>query len=174
MTILITIIVLVALVLLAAAVLPKKFSVIITETIVADKQKVFDYITLIKNQEHYSVWVMKDPNVTMTYTGTDGEVGFKAARVSDDKNVGIWEQEITNIIHDTGYEAILRFEKPMKAVHYSSTMVESLEDGTTKITNKFRWDTPWPMNLMTQFFLAKVRMDMQQNLTNIKNILETT
>ena len=41
------------------------------------KQQVFDYVKLIKNQEQYSVWVMKDPNIKIVYTGTDGTVGAR-------------------------------------------------------------------------------------------------
>jgi hypothetical protein len=38
--------------------------------------EVFDFLKLVKNQDLFSVWNMADPNMSKTYKGTDGEVGF--------------------------------------------------------------------------------------------------
>jgi hypothetical protein len=56
---------------------------------------VFNYIKFVKNQEHYSKWVMTDPNMQKTLTGTDGTVGFIYGWNSEDKGVGQGEQQIT-------------------------------------------------------------------------------
>jgi hypothetical protein len=65
----------IALILIAAAFMKKEYS--ISASIIIDKPQVevFNYIKFLKNQEKYSKWVMADPNVMMTYTGKDGEVG---------------------------------------------------------------------------------------------------
>lgn len=163
---------LIIVVLVTAALLPKDFRIETSITIQTSKETAFDYVKLIKNQEHYSVWVMKDPNVKLSYTGTDGTVGFVAARESTDKNVGIGSQEITNIIDDVGYEVVLRFEKPMKATNYASTTVSSNDDTSCVVTNSFWWRSPRPFNLMNAMFIPKLRKDMHQNLVNLKEILE--
>jgi hypothetical protein len=45
-------------------------------TIGQPRQKVFDFLVQLKNQEYYNAWMMIDPKMQKTYTGTDGESGF--------------------------------------------------------------------------------------------------
>ena len=68
----------------------------ITRSIIINKpqQEVFDYIKLLKNQEKFSKWVMTDPNMKTTFTGTDGTVGCIYAWDSENKQAGKGEQEI--------------------------------------------------------------------------------
>ncbi len=87
----------IALLLLAAAIMKKEISISSEIIINRSQAEVFNYIKHIKNQEHYSKWVMADPNSKITYTRTDGTVGFKSAWNSQMKNVGVGEQEITKI-----------------------------------------------------------------------------
>ena len=49
---------------------------------------------LIKNQEYWSPWAERDPNMKRTYTGIDGEIGFVSAWKSDHKQVGSGEQQL--------------------------------------------------------------------------------
>lgn len=128
---------LVALLLLVAALLPKKFSLSASTTIKASPQEVRDYVILFKHQKNYSVRVMADPEVVLTYGGTDGTVGATQARESNDKHVGKGEQEIKNIDAGRSYEVEIRFEKPMVATHYAKNMLIDNQDGTTTITNTF-------------------------------------
>src|SRR5262245_44520639 len=88
---------LIALVLIIALFSKKEYAVERQITIGKSRQKVFDYIRFLKNQEQYSKWVMMDPNVRRDYRGTDGTVGFVAAWDSDIKDVGKGEQEIKNL-----------------------------------------------------------------------------
>lgn len=162
----------IVLLLIIAAVLPKSVNLKAGTTIQAPKQVVFDYVKLLKNQENYSVRVMQDPEVELSYSGTDGTVGFIAARKSDDKNVGIGEQEIVKLVEGESYEVELRFEQPMQATNYAATSVEAISETETKVVNTFRGYAPRPTNLLSYLFLGKVRQDMQQNLENLKNILE--
>src|SRR5689334_21812929 len=111
-TILIVIASLVALFLIIAFFTPREFSVEKLITINKPKQQVFDYVKLLKNQEHYSVWVMKDPNINLVYTGVDGTVGATSSWTSDDKNVGIGEQEIKEIKDGEKLNVEIRFKKP--------------------------------------------------------------
>ena len=64
-----------ALLLVIALFIPKQYTVSVTETINKPQQEVFDYVKLVKNQEHYSIWVMSDTS-SLSYTGVDGTVGF--------------------------------------------------------------------------------------------------
>jgi hypothetical protein len=42
----------------------------------APRQKVFDYLKLLKNQEKFNKWAMADPDRDREFKGTDGTVGF--------------------------------------------------------------------------------------------------
>jgi uncharacterized protein YndB with AHSA1/START domain len=66
-------------------------------TINRPKEVVFDYIKYIGNSEHYSKWVMTDPNSRRQQIGTDGTVGFIYRWDSDRKYVGKGEQEIVKL-----------------------------------------------------------------------------
>ena len=85
---------LIALFLVIALLTKKEFSLEKNIVINKSRQDVFNYAKLLKNQEKYSVWVMKDPNIKLVYGGTDGTVGASSAWESNDKNVGTGAQEI--------------------------------------------------------------------------------
>jgi hypothetical protein len=63
-------------VLVLALIAPKAYNVNRSIIINAPRQQVFDYIKYLRNMDHYSKWVMTDPNKRMTYTGTDGTEGL--------------------------------------------------------------------------------------------------
>lgn len=136
------------------------------------KQEVFNYLKLLKNQEKYSVWVMKDPKINLVYTGTDGTVGATSSWTSNDKNVGIGAQEIIKLTDGESMEVEIRFEKPFKATNYASTTVTTAGDGQTKVSNVFSGKAKFPMNIMNLFMDKLVGKDMQRNLENMKAILE--
>ena len=70
----------IALFLIVALFVKKDYAVEREIIINKPKQVVFDYVKILKNQDAYSVWNMKDLAAKKTYTGTDGTVGFIAAR----------------------------------------------------------------------------------------------
>jgi uncharacterized protein YndB with AHSA1/START domain len=175
MSVLITILIvlgsIIGLLLLIALVLKKDFSLQKEVVIHKPKQEVFNYIKLLKNQEYYSVWVMRDPQVKLVYTGTDGTVGATSAWESNDKNVGAGEQEIKKIAEGESVEVEIRFKKPFEATNNARTIV-SLVDGGTKVTNTFYGTSKFPMNIMNLMMEKMVGKDMQQNLLNLKKNLE--
>ena len=61
------------------------------------KQDVFNYIKLMRNQDYFSKWVMKDPGMKKDFKGTDGTEGFIYAWDSTDKNAGKGEMEIKKV-----------------------------------------------------------------------------
>lgn len=176
MSILITILLVIAgivvLFLLTAALVKKDFT--LEKEIIIDqpKQKVFDYLKLIRNQEKYSVWVMKDPNIKIVYTGTDGTPGFTSSWESNDKNVGVGEQEIKKITEGESMEVEIRFKKPFEGTNYSLTTLTALSDTQTKLQNSFYGRSKFPMNIMNLLMDKLVGKDMQQNLVNLKTNLE--
>ena len=162
----------VALFLIVALLTKRDFSLEKQVVINKPKQQVFDYLKLIRNQEKYSVWVMKDPHVKIIYTGTDGMVGFKSAWESNDKNVGVGEQEIMKINDGENMEVEIRFKKPFEGTNRALTTLTASGDSQTKVTNLFYGSCKFPMNIMNLFMDKLVGKDMQQNLLNMKNNLE--
>ena len=171
-TIAIIIIVLVGLLFLAASMMEKEYSLSSSIIINRPQNMVFDYVKYLKNQERYSKWVMADPNVKLTYTGTDGTVGFRAAWESADKNVGVGEQEIMSIQEGIGYDAEIRFEKPFKGVSTANVTTEAMSSNQTKVTTTFNSKTPFPMNIMVPMIKKMLTKDMNQNSETLKRVLE--
>ncbi len=171
-TIAIIVIVLVGLILLLASIMEKEYSLSSSIIINRPQNMVFDYVKHLKNQERYSKWVMADPNVKLTYTGTDGTVGFRAAWESADKNVGVGEQEIMNIKEGIGYDAEIRFEKPFKGVSTANVTTEAISSNQTKVTTTFNSKTPFPMNIMVPMIKKMLTKDMNQNSATLKSVLE--
>ena len=162
----------VALFLIIALVVKKDFTIEKQIVINRFKTDVFNYLKLIRNQEHYSVWVMKDPNINIVYTGTDGTVGFTSSWVSHDKNVGIGEQEIIKMKDGESMEVEVRFKKPFEATNYARTTVTAVDPNQTTVSNLFYGKSKFPMNIMNLFMDKMIGKDMQQNLQNMKNNLE--
>jgi len=53
-------------------------SIFVERTITINKSshQVYDYISLVKNHDNFSVWASMDPEMKKEYRGTDGTVGF--------------------------------------------------------------------------------------------------
>ena len=170
---LISLVVIIGLILIVAYFLPRDFRLSKSVVINAPRETVYDYVRFLKNQEKYSVWVMADPNVKMNYTGTDGTIGAISAWVSDDKNVGVGEQEIKTLVPNEKMTVEIRFKKPMEGINYADTTLESVGENQTKVTNTFYGSNPYPFNIMCQFMDMLVGGDMQKNMENLKKNLET-
>lgn len=172
MIILYLVLALIALLLLTAAILPKTSTLTVSTVIDRPVRDVFEYVKHLKNQKYYSVWVMADPDVKLSYTGEDGTVGFISAWSSENKNVGVGAQEITNIVDGQRYDVELRFEKPFKATNQAYTTTEALGNDQTRVTNVFTAHSAFPMNLMSVLMKNMLLRDMNQNMANLKKEME--
>ena len=130
--ILIVIVVLIAIPLIIALFTKNEYFVEREVTINKPQQDVFNYIKLLKNQTHYSKWVMMDPNAKMEYTGTDGTAGFVSAWDSENKNVGKGSQTITKL-SDTRMDLDIHFIKPFEGNSNAYMTAESVAANQTKV-----------------------------------------
>lgn len=73
---------------IAALFLPGAYKVERSIVVNAPVQTVYNEMRFFKNFHNWSPWLEDDPNMAITITGTDGEVGAKYAWVSEKKKVG--------------------------------------------------------------------------------------
>lgn len=168
---LIALISLVVVVLLVAAIAPKEFK--IEKEVVINKpvDEVFAYLKIMKNGDQWNPWIKKDPNVIRDFKGTDGTVGFISSW-SGNKEVGVGEQEIKNIVKDERIDFELRFKEPMQGTNQGYFVTESLSKNQTKVKWGMTGSTPFPMNIICFFMHGKVGKEFQQGLDDLKVILE--
>ncbi|AWH85026.1 polyketide cyclase [Flavobacterium album] len=170
-TILIIIAVIFVLPLVIALFIPKNYSVENEIIINRPKQEVFDYIKMIKNQDQYSKWVMRDPDMKRTFTGTDGTVGFIYAW-NGNKQAGEGEQEITGVTEGELITAEIRFVRPFKAISHTYVVTEAMSEHSTKVIWGLTGKSNYPLNLMTAMMKGALAKDIGTSLVNLKNILE--
>lgn len=172
--ILITIGVIIALLLIAGIFIPKDFTSTQSITINKQKDSVFNYVKYLKNQPNYSKWAKMDPNMQMTFTGTDGQPGFISAWKSDKDDVGAGEQEIKSVKEGERVTYELRFKEPFEST--ASSYISTADAGNNQ--SKVDWSVSgrmnYPMNVFRLFMNIEESMgkDLKEGLSNLKVLLE--
>lgn len=138
-----------------------------------NKDEVFSYVVLLKNQNNFSKWAKIDPKMETSFKGTDGTVGFISAWRSLNSNVGAGEQEITKI-SESRIDYEIRFLEPMEMTSTSYMIVEKINENETKVKWGFNSRMKYPSNLMLLFMNMEqtIAADIDEGLNNLKNILE--
>ena len=137
-------------------------------------ETVFSYLKLLKNQDNFSVWAKMDPNMTKTYKGTDGQVGFIAAWDSENPEVGKGEQEIVNIVDNERIDIKLRFKEPFEAEDDAYFVTEAVDSTHTKVKWGFKGYMDYPSNLMLLAYDIEKELGgaLQTGLEDLKKVLE--
>jgi len=174
-TILVVIAVIIAIFLIIALFTRKEYAIEREIIINKPKQKVFEYVKYLKNQDNYSKWAMMDPKMKREFRGTDGSAGFISVWDSENKNVGKGEQEIKKITEGEKVDFEIRFIKPFEGIANAYITIGSVSGGDqTKVIWGFKSRMKYPMNIML-FFMNMEKMvgnDLDTGLKNLKNILE--
>ncbi len=174
MVILYIVLAVIALPFLIALFLKKEYTIERSIEIDQSNDKVFDYLKYVRNTEHFSKWVMDDPNSQREYVGTDGTVGFVFKWNSKINSVGEGEQEITEIDEGKKVQFEIRFVRPFagKAISYMETT--AVAENKTRVRWVFKGIMKYPMNFMLLFmnFDKLLGKDQETSLNNLKNILE--
>ncbi len=162
----------VALIVILGVVAPKTYDV--SRSIVVNKPlaEVYNYLKFIKNQDQWSPWAEKDPDMEKTFTGTDGEIGFISAWVGN-KDVGSGEQELTGFKENEEVASQLRFLKPWKST--SDAYLRVFQEGeATKVVWGFTGHNKFPISIMMLFMNMDkaVGGDFEQGLSKLKKVLE--
>jgi len=137
----------------------------------APRQKVFDFLKLLKNQDQFNKWARAGKDRKEETKGTDGTVGFIYAW-SGNKNAGEGEKEIKNIIEGKRIETEIRFVKPMRVSASVIFETESLSENQTKVNLINTGTLKYPLNIMIPIAEKNFAKDMDISLSTLKNILE--
>ena len=138
-----------------------------------DVHEVYEFLRQTKNQDKFSVWNMKDPDMKKTYTGTDGTAGFKYAWDSKDKNVGAVKKKIRGLSEYNRIDYEISFKRPMQNTAQSSFITDKLHDNTTSVKWTFASPTKFPMSLFTPILKKMLGKQIDQGLQNLKSLLES-
>jgi len=162
----------VLLITILAMIAPKSYEVNRSVEINRPLSEVFLYLKSLKNQDNWSPWAEKDPNMKKTFTGTDGEVGCISAWEGN-KEVGSGEQEIMGIVENEIIESQLRFLKPFKSTSDAYLKVSEVNAGS-KVIWGFTGKNKFPVSIMMLFMNMDktVGKDFEQGLSKLKRILE--
>jgi hypothetical protein len=164
--------ILVAIILVVALFVKKEYAIERDLVIRKPKQDVFNYVKYLKNQDHYSKWVMTDPNMKKTFKGTDGTAGFVYAWDSENKNAGKGEQEIISLKEGERVDIEVRFEKPFEGLAHTPIALEHIGENQTRVRWGMKGKSKYPMNIMNLFIPNMLGKDLEISLNTLKNILE--
>ncbi len=160
-------------ILILAVIAPKSYNVSRSIEISKPKSEIFENLRFLKNQDAWSPWGKKDPNMEKKFTGTDGEVGA-ISYWNGNKEVGEGEQEITKIVDGERIESELRFLKPWKSTSDAYLVTEDAGSGNTKVTWGFSGKNKFPTSIFMLFMNMDkaVGGDFEEGLASLKALLE--
>jgi hypothetical protein len=136
-------------------------------------QEVFNFLRYLRNQEHFSKWVMMDPNMKKEFRGTDGSIGFVYAW-DGNKEAGKGEQELKGISEGERIDVEVRFIKPFQGIAKTPFTTKSLSENETLVTWGMTSTMKYPMNLMLLFMNMDKLLgrDLETSLLTLKKVLE--
>ena len=152
---------------------PATYNVSRTIEINRPAPEVYDYLKYLKNQDEWSPWQKKDPNMKKEFRGTDGTVGA-VSFWEGNKEVGSGEQEITRLVEGSRVESKLRFLKPWKSQSDAYMEVEQVSDGSSRVRWGFSGKNGFPMRLMMLFMSMDkmVGAEFEEGLGDLKALME--
>ena len=163
----------VVLVFILAMIAPKSYEVSRNIKVRQSVPVVFEYLKYLKNQDNWSPWGKRDPNMKKEFVGSDGEVGA-TSKWEGNKEVGSGEQEIKRIVENEVIESELRFLKPFKSQSDAYLKVKEMGADETEVTWGFSGKNKFPVSIMMLFMNMDktVGKDFEEGLLSLKDILE--
>ncbi|MDQ2177265.1 SRPBCC family protein [Marinifilum sp. D714] len=133
---------------------------------------VFKSLCSLKEQQIWSPWSEKDPEMKITYNGTDGSIG-SYTHWTGNKDVGEGEQEIKKIEPNSYIETELRFLKPWKSTSTGFFEIKPVAEGT-EVTWGFKGENTFPSTIMMVFMdMDKaIGPDFEKGLSKFKTYIE--
>lgn len=139
-------------------------------TINAPRQRVYDYLRFLKNQENFNKYASAGER-EKSFTGEDGTVGY-VYKWTGDKKAGAGEKEIISLEPGKRIESEIRFQRPMKTSATILTELESLSANETKVYLSNAGSLGYPLNMFIPKMEKHVAKDMDESLQKLKSIIE--
>ena len=162
---------LVILILVIALFVNKEYAVQRQITINKPSEEVFSYIKNLKNQDNYNKWIMADPDMRKSFSGTDGNVGFVYAW-DGDKSAGKGSQQIKQVKEGEQLDTEITFIKPFEGNAQTQMITQPITLTSTNVSWSMRSRSKYPMNIMNLFMDNLLGNDMEASLTTLKQVLE--
>lgn len=140
------------------------------------RQRVFDYLASLKNQEHFNAWLMADQQMNITYSGREGQPESILLWRSKHKINGYGSQQIIDVVAPEKVVMEITFEQPVptKARYYFDLV--ALSDTQTRVTWVFEGNSKpyYLLRVSHLLFRLKKRVMkyMELSLRNVKDQLE--
>ena len=150
--------------------MPSDFTYEVEITVNKPKAEVFDYMKHLKNQNDWSVWILKATDMKQEYSGTDGTAGFIASW--EGKKAGKGAQELIKITEGERIDTELRFEKPFKVNNKGYFITTSVDTNKTKVVWGMSGNSPRPFNVISALMKGVLMKDFNEGLANVKKNLE--
>lgn len=157
---------------LAAYLLPNSTEV--SRTIVIDRPavQVFPMVNNLRNMQQWSPWAEKDPKMKLSYSGAEQGVGAKMHWQSENKAVGVGNQEIVS--SEMNKQVVLTFafeNQPPADVRFQ---LDKAQENKTRLT--WRFLAHHGKNPISRYvglmFDSLLGPEMEKGLSNLKQIVE--
>ena len=137
----------------------------------APRSVVFDYVRHLDNFDNWAAWQELDPEMEVSVSGTDGEVGASNSWKGN-ADIGEGSQTITAISPDR-IDFDLELVRPLKSSSKSWITFEPNEQ-KTKVSWASDISIPFPMNGLAMFTDVDKGLgaDWEEGLQNLKRITE--
>ena len=154
-----------------AFLLPKEVTVERSIAINAPPADIFPHLNSLKAAGEWSLWLERDPEVQLTYSGPEAGVGAKLAWASDDPQVGNGTQEITLSEPDKRIETALDFGPMGQALaHFDLEEIGGATNVTWGLESDMGNNPTWRwMGLMMDDWVGG---DYETGLANLKALVE--
>ena len=151
---------------------PKDFKVSRSILINMPLEKVYNSLRSLKQQQEWSVWGKRDPEIKIEISGIDGEIA-SMQRWKGNKDVGEGEQELTKLIPMERIETELRFIKPWKITNTGFFDLKQQADGVM-VTWGFWGKNKFPFSILMLFMNMDkaIGKDFEEGLSNFKVFIE--
>ncbi len=163
---------LIAVLLVAAAMLPKLYNVEKNTIIKRPADYVIQRVADLNYYSQWNPWQQSDPTAKGTITGTPMSPGHKYAW--EGKKVGIGSLTLLSI-DDKHVHFDLQFIKPMNSKANDNWLFESWGDGSeTKVTWQNSGELPFPIGrLMGPMIISSLNKQFVQGLESLKKLCES-
>lgn len=164
----------VALIFIIASFSSSNFQIVAQLPVNRNRADIYNYVKFLRNSDYFNKWVMMDPGMEKTYTGTDATVGFTYKWKSQNKQLGEGEQEIIGMEENSYISYVIRFIKPFENTSQSTILLTDLEPGTTMVSYTFTGQRNLMMKVVHMLFKLEkaLQKDLMESLNNLKKVLE--